>query len=187
MKPRVHDPRRLDVARAAAEGIVLSDELPLAGMHRLLDEEGVGAPAESGRVVWSARFELHPVRGAAPEPRVRLQAQARVWRRCQRCLQPVAVDLAIDRTLRFAADEATAAALDADSEEDVLAMDRRLDLPALVEDELLLALPLVPRHEVCDQPLTSDASAAEAEASPAGDEVAHPFAALARLKPEGTA
>ena len=52
---------------------------------------------------------------------------------------------------------------------------------------MLLALPLVPRHEVCDQPLTSDASAAEAEASPAGDEVAHPFAVLARLKPEGTA
>jgi uncharacterized protein len=35
----------------------------------------------------------------------------------------------------------------------VLALEPALDLKELVEDELLLALPLVPRHEVCPEPL----------------------------------
>jgi uncharacterized protein len=30
---------------------------------------------------------------------------------------------------------------------------RALDLRALVEDELILALPMVPRHDVCPEPL----------------------------------
>ena len=35
----------------------------------------------------------------------------------------------------------------------MLALEPALDLRGLVEDELLLALPLVPRHEVCPEPL----------------------------------
>ena len=64
-----------------------------------------------------------------------------------------------------------------DSEDDVLALTRALDLRELVEDELLLALPIVPRHEVCPEPLPQPADdAAPAEPAP------HPFAALAALK-----
>jgi uncharacterized protein len=99
----------------------------------------------------------------------------------------MAIDLAVDRTLRFAADEDTAAALDANSEEDVLAMEHKLDLPALAEDELLLALPLVPRHDVCAQSLPLGEAASGPAASVADGEAAHPFAELARLKPRGTA
>ena len=183
MKSRVRDPRRLDVASAAADAATLSGELPLAEMDRLT--EGGRVPAEDDRVTWSARFDRHPVRGGDPEPRLRLTARAKVWRECQRCLEPVAVDLGVDRGFRFAADEATAAALDADSEDDVLAADRRFDLLALVEDELLLALPLVPRHQVCGQPLS--AGGAEAAAAEGDGAATHPFAALAALKPAGTA
>ncbi len=49
--------------------------------------------------------------------------------------------------------EEAAAALDAESDDDVLALESSLDLHALVEDELLLALPLVPRHDECPEPL----------------------------------
>jgi uncharacterized protein len=66
---------------------------------------------------------------------------------------PVELEVDVARALRFVADEATAEALDAESEDDVLALPRRLDLHDLVEDELLLALPLVPMHTTCPVPL----------------------------------
>jgi uncharacterized protein len=105
-----------------------------------------------------------------------VQAAASIRRECQRCLQAVVLPLAVDRSLRFVDDEATAAALDADSEDDVLVASRQFDLQALVEDELLLAMPLVPMHESCPEPLPG--AAAEGKEAPR----THPFAALAALK-----
>jgi uncharacterized protein len=129
-----------------------------------------------GCVDWTAQFEARTQPGGAREPWLHLQAQARVWRDCQRCLQPVALDLAVDRSFRFVTDEDTAAALDADSDEDLLALSRQFDLRALLEDELLLELPLVPRHEACPEPLAAAVEPASEVASE------HPFAALAALK-----
>ena len=48
----------------------------------------------------------------------------------------------------------------------------------LIEDELLLALPLVPRHEQCPEPLPR----AFVEDDPAIDPADNPFAVLAALK-----
>ncbi len=117
--------------------------------------------------------------GARAEIWLHLTARACVWRDCQRCLQPVALALDLARALRFVADEATAEALDAESEDDVLALPRYLDLHELVEDELLLALPLVPMHMQCPQalPTSVDFDAGDELAAPA-----HPFAALAALQ-----
>jgi uncharacterized protein len=170
MKARSLDPQRLDVAAAAAEGTRLASTWPLAALARLID-----GPAGDGQVEWSAQFASRALPGGAPQPWLHLQARTRIWRDCQRCLQPVALHVAVDRTFRFVADEATAAALDADSDEDLLVLSRAFDLRELVEDELLLELPLVPRHETCPQPLP-----ATAQAQPAAPE--HPFAALAALK-----
>jgi uncharacterized protein len=109
-----------------------------------------------------------------------------VPRQCQRCLQPVLVPVNVDCELRFVATEAEAAALDAETEYDVLALAPRTDLRALVEDELLLALPVVPKHGRCPQPLPHlDAALAQ---PPGGAEVAaNPFAVLAALKEGGKA
>jgi uncharacterized protein len=85
------------------------------------------------------------------------------------------VPLQVDRRLFFVEGEDAAAALDTDSEDDVLTLEPAIDLRALIEDELLLALPLVPRHEVCPEPLPLQGE----EAAPAAE---HPFAALAALK-----
>jgi uncharacterized protein len=95
----------------------------------------------------------------------------------------VSLSLTLQRSLRFVRDETEAARLDAESEDDVLALERSFDLRALVEDGLLLDLPLVPRHEQCPQPLAAPAEPAEEEV-PARP---NPFAALARLRkrPDG--
>ena len=151
--------------------MVLKGRWPLASFDRLND----GATPE-GDVTWSVHGQRRPVAGGEPELWLHLSASARVMLECQRCLHRVALDLDVSRSLRFVADEATAEALDADSEDDVLALPRSLDLHALVEDELLLALPLVPMHERCPQRLPM--SAGEVAAEPART----PFAALAGLK-----
>ena len=90
--------------------------------------------------------------------------------------RPGRAHLEVERNYLFVHGEDAAAQLDADSEDDVLAITRALDLRELVEDELLLALPLVPRHEVCPEPLPL------ADAPQAADDKPNPFAALAALK-----
>lgn len=165
------------MAAAAAESLALEGRWPLAGFERLI-EEGSDAAALNGDVQWSAHGQRRMVAGGVPEIWLQLAARARIWRECQRCLQPVALELEVARALRFVADEATAEALDAQSEDDVLALPHSLDLHALVEDELLLALPLVPMHAKCPRSLPMSVGDASGEEAPA----ANPFAALAGLK-----
>jgi len=172
-----HDPHRLDVADAAAQAVELQGRWPLAELPRLAADHPTDAPALAGDVAWSAHAHTRQGTGGAPEVWLQLSAQAAVLRTCQRCLQPLALPLAVDRKLRFVPGEDAAAALDADSDDDVLALEPQLDLLQLVEDELLLALPLVPRHEACPEPLPHRAGTESVEAA------AHPFASLAALKP----
>ncbi len=117
-----------------------------------------------------------------------LQVDAVAPLTCQRCLGTVDVVLAVRRSYRFVADEAAAQALDAQIEDDVLVTSRSFDLQALVEDELLLHLPIVALHDVCpDSATLRDAAAASVVTdAPGADKDEHPFAALASLrKPDG--
>jgi uncharacterized protein len=126
---------------------------------------------------WRVQATLKPVTGGAPEMWLHLQATATVLLQCQRCLQDMTEALVVDRRIRFVRSEAEAARLDEESEDDVLALQPRLDLQSLFEDELILSLPLVPRHNSCPRPLLAPAvSDAVTEQAP------HPFAALAALK-----
>lgn len=187
--------KRLDVAALAAAGQSLDGEIALSTMQRLSEQEwphpaqepvqasqGVETPLPSA-VRWSVRGHLRPVKGGDPQTLLHLRAQAQVMRTCQRCLQPVELTLQVDRHFLFAPNEALAEAWDAESEEDVLALSRSLDLPELIEDELLLELPLVPRHENCRHAALSGVGAAPAEAGSGSiDPEPHPFAALAALR-----
>jgi uncharacterized protein len=103
---------------------------------------------------------------------------------CQRCLDTVDTPLEIDRHFVFVANEEAAAALDEDEDEaDVLVLSRHFDLIELIEDELLLALPVVPRHDSCPRALTPGGSVAPTAIEPPPvDERPNPFAVLATLK-----
>lgn len=181
MKPRIRDPLRLDVEPFAKEGGRLEGRWPLAGFGRLVESAHPEArPLPADEVVWQADGELRPVRGGEPEVWLHVRARAQMSLECQRCLGPVNAALSAQRSFRFVVDEATAAEIDADSEDDVLALTRALNLHELVEDELILALPLVPMHELCPQPLSRPVAA-----EPEVEERPNPFAALAALKRQG--
>ena len=177
---RPHDALRLDVSAFIAEAAQLAGHWPGASLDRLADLQSPPQDTPLHGVEWRASGSRLPVTGGEAELWLHLQARVPVWLTCQRCLQPFTVPLEIDRRLRFVRGEAAAEALDAEIEDDVLALSKSLNLRELVEDELLLALPIVPRHDVCPQPLPVPLG--EAPAPDDEPERENPFAALQRLK-----
>ena len=177
MTTRDFDPLSLDVTAFAKAAGQLDGRRPLTQLERLGGSAVSDAlPAGGVDVAWSARGELRALRAGENQVWLHLTAATRLPLECQRCLQPLDTPLAIDRSFLFVHGEDAAAQLDADGEDDVLALTRSLDLRELVEDELLLALPLVPRHDVCPEPLHAPAAGEPLDEKP------NPFAALAALK-----
>jgi uncharacterized protein len=176
MKPRGFDVARLDVAAFAEQAARLEGEWPLRDLARLAAAAHPDCPPGDAAVAWQLHGEKRAVRAGPPQVWLHLSAQAHMDLVCQRCLQPLPVDVAAQRSFLFVPGEDQAAALDADCEDDVLALTRALDVRELVEDELLLSLPLVPRHAACPLPLPADSG------EPLAGEPPHPFAALAALK-----
>jgi uncharacterized protein len=169
--------RKLDVRAFAEEGAHLSGRDTVAAHRRLLAEtQGEGGELP---VRWEARGELRNPGHVQPQVWLHLEAGATLPLTCQRCLGPVEVPVQVDRHFRFVADEATAAAEDDESEEDLLAISRAFDLMELLEDELLMALPVAPRHEACPQAVPMSAADPDFDA---GSARKNPFAELARLK-----
>jgi uncharacterized protein len=195
MKQRVFLPRKMDVGAFIESGEPLSGHTPVAELSRLCASLIEGVPPEQvSPVTWQAQGETVPQRVGAPQTWLRIQAQATLPYECQRCLHPVMLDVVVDQRIRFVADETTAASLDAESDDDVLALSRQFNLLELIEDELIMAEPMLPRHDECpvdlepwmggaDEPETSPEEAATGvSVALAGTGKPHPFAALAALK-----
>lgn len=92
--------------------------------------------------------------------------------RCQRCLGGLRFALGIRSRLQLiGAEEEWPDEELADDSVDAIEADRELSVLSLLEDEVLLALPIAPRHVDCRPPSAPDA----------GQEPS-PFAALAALK-----
>ncbi len=184
MKSRHFVPEKLDLAAFVHDGASLEGEWPATSLERLADAAAPEAPASGWpALTWALRGETRRPRGGTAQSWLHVTASAQVALTCQRCLKSVQERIDVDRWIRFVDTEAEAAALDADSDDDVLAMPRHLDARELIEDELLLALPLVPRHEVCPEPLPQ-AAGEEDEGQPEAVRP-NPFAALVALKKTG--
>jgi uncharacterized protein len=186
------DPRKLDVERWCRAGGTLDGALAWPELPRLSTVQSVLEPSSApgdeavGRFQWSAEgLFTHPV-GREPQWRLQLRASGRLRMTCQRCLQPMLLACDVSRLLRFVLNEQEAETLDESSDdEDVLVLSRSLDVCALVEDELILALPIVPRHQSCPVDLAAWMGADEPplpQAEEGEEPPVKPFAALAALK-----
>ena len=182
MRDQQPNPRALRIEPLCKASASLQGSWPLVGLQRL--SEGFAAVAD-GSAHWTLKASTRAVAGGAAQLWVHLSATALVPLQCQRCLAPMAEHLQVDRAIRFVHGEDLAARLDEETDEDVLNLPAALDLQVLVEDELILALPIVPRHAgPCPQPLLPDLAISEAPPAAASDKP-HPFAALAALKRHG--
>lgn len=153
----------LDFAR---NGRRINGEAPLAELPRLLDmletPQGVLGYSMQGGVDGKGTHFLD------------LGIAGQCSLRCQRCLNGLDYPLRLETRLLLR-DQASLDALDDDDEEfDSILADTHLDVLELLEEEILLSLPIAPKHELgaCQMKNGEDVHGG----------VKHPFAALAELK-----
>lgn len=169
---------RIDVNAFATAADSLTGETPVSDFERLRSE--LAEPAADARVTWEATGERRAGGDGVLAPWLHLRVEATLPFVCQRCLTPVQLPLTVDRAFRFVADEETAALEDEASDEDVLVAARDFDLLALIEDELLMEVPVTPRHEVCPVPVRL--SVADPGFEEAEEAAPNPFAVLEALR-----
>lgn len=176
--PSLHHARRLNMPAFAAQAEPLNGRTLLQNMERLA-QENTGLQADKA-VDWEARAELRPGTGTDDDIWLHLQATTSLTLICQRCMGPVEAPVAVDQWYRFVATEEIAMAQDDDAEEDLLVLEPQFDLLAVLEDELLMALPVVPMHAAC--PVVPPMQAGELGAIDDAPKKPNPFAVLAQLK-----
>lgn len=163
-----HLPESVDAWRMVSARRSFTGNLPVARLERL----GSLLAGDSGDVDYQLEFG----RDALGTSYLALQVRAAVTLLCQRTLEPFGTTLALDQRLGLIRDEAEEAALPP-GYEPLLALEP-LRLMDVIEDELLLALPLVPVR-----PGSEDAIAPwKATDESAGETSPHPFASLKILK-----
>ena len=161
--PEVLDAWRMVAARRGFEGRV-----PLSALSRL---QGLLLDAE-GEASYSLEFD----RDALQVSYVQLQVQADLPLLCQRSLERFLLPVRLVQRLGLVRDEAEESALPPDYEALLVPEDGMLHPLDLIEDELVLAVPVVP--------VNPEAPEVQAEWPAREEEVAkaHPFGSLAALK-----
>lgn len=170
-------PDRVDIARQVQARRVYEGSLPLAAMGRL----GESLASTEG----SARYTVEFDKDGFGISFVALRVEADLPLVCQRTLEIFAYPVSIDERLGVIAQESDEAGLP-EGYEPLLAPSGQLVIAEMIEDELILALPVVPLKP--GEPLEwKDPTAPDARKEvPAGDEIelqpANPFAVLQGLK-----
>ncbi len=175
MEGRNHD-TTIDAFAVARAGASLSGELSLSELGRFC--QGLPARAEqaSNRVQWQVQGEYN----AAGQAFLSVQAQAVAVLECQRCMSLFEQPLRVSNRLELVRNDKALEGDDAPDAVERIVGSERFDLLALIEDELILVLPYVPRHDVCPpkegQPRQVQAEPVEEAKRPS------PFAVLGKLK-----
>jgi len=170
------DHGRIDIDRLARRRETLAGNWPLAGFERL----GTLLAADDGEVRWQASARRQRRVEGGEDTFLTLAIEALLTVPCVRCLGPVEVPVDDRREFLLVADEETAERLDdPDSDLEVIAADTPFRLAELVEDELILSVPPLPRHPACELPIAAEEAGAEAEA-PA--DTRRPFEGLDKLR-----
>lgn len=162
-------PELVDAWRMVAGRMRLDGRLPLASFTRLRD---LLADAEGDDVICSIEFG----RDVLEQPFALLRIEAGLPLVCQRTLQRFVWPLEVEQRLGLIRDEAEEAALLPDYESLLLESDGALSPVALVEDELILAIPAIPVAP------GSEAIERDWPVSSEEETRANPFSALAGLK-----
>jgi len=158
----------IDGLEFARSGKSLSGKLRSGKLERLQDSLASG----EGELEFILRGGQNP----NGRPMLHLAVKGMLQLRCQRCLGPLAHPVDIASDLLLLRDESEFADLmdDEDDSADGILAAAKMDVAAMVEDEVILSLPYAPRHPVGE--------CGAGGAQEAGSTKPLPFSALARLK-----
>lgn len=171
----------LDTFELTRSGLEVHGRTPLIHFQRLMSDlpEQPDTTAE-----WWVKGE----KNALGQYYLDVRVNAAPVLECQRCLAPMTWPVDLHSRLQVVNSEADLDAGltdgdsvgDDDTEDSVerIVGSRRLDASALIEDEIILSLPYVPKHDVCP----AAAQGAAAQEPDADEDHASPFAVLGQLK-----
>jgi len=164
-------PKQVDVVRLAEQEVILRGWLAASELSRL------------GAVLADATTILHPVLHFAVDDegrrtaRVRLQTQLSIV--CQRCLKAMPFEVMSDVMVAFVTTDEQAKQLPAHLEPVMMPKDSsQVDLYDMLEDELLLSLPMAALHDHCEG---AGSVRSFGEQDVKGSAAEKPFAALSIL------
>jgi uncharacterized protein len=178
--------RYIDAFEFVRLGKSAQGNAPITWFERLVEDMPEQEPG--AMVSWSA----HADKGPLGEPLIVLGVDTVLTVQCERCLGPMPVHLASEVPLHVVETEAE---LDDPDSFDVSELDafeageafdkvlgtRKFDLFEQVEDELILCVPYVPKHDVCPEGALPPGLGAD-EIGNDDEREPSPFAALAKLK-----
>ncbi|MDQ8036007.1 MAG: YceD family protein [Pedobacter sp.] len=170
-------PQYIDAQKWADREAVINQVIPLSGFVRLCE----GAASNEGEV--SVNVRIH--RDAQGLFVVDGEMSTQVALVCQRCLEPVMTPIDASVQLWLLRDESVADRLPDDADYLVLDEEGRISLADALEDELILALPLVAAHDDCEayQLQAGEIAEVDDEEPPKRE---NPFQVLAGLKTDDT-
>lgn len=135
----------IDPLRFAFAAENLDGALDVARMRRLRDVLRRNEGAVS--------FSLHGALNPEGKPVLRLDVAGLLILECQRCLKDLPFAVRMHEELIIAGDEAELISISqANDERECVLADEKLSVPEMVEDEILLGLPISPRHRDCGLP-----------------------------------
>jgi len=166
--------------------------LKLMELPRIVDEitkRGLSEDFSSQVLNWELHSWIDELPGGSQEYRIRLTLDLSYPLECQRCLQPFLDELHIvsQFVMKGTIEEVENFPLDND-EEDALLTSHQFQLLELIEDEILLNLPLIPKHppEKCESKMIFVpgvlASSEENISDEPENKPINPFASLKKLK-----
>jgi uncharacterized protein len=162
-------PETVDAVRMLSGRRCFEGSLPISAFARFAD----ALERSEGNVSYALEFG----RDALGVDFLDIRANCEPWLTCQRTLEPYQHALAVVQRLGLIKREIDEAGLPEGYEPMLLPDDRQLQLRELIEDELILALPLVPAKPDAELPEQFvQAAVLENEPKP------NPFAALSALK-----
>ncbi len=147
------------------EGEYSGDDLPRL---RAASPDGAGI---------AVRVAFAVVRGPLGEIRWQAEIEGETEQVCQRCLQPMRWQFRLQPDIALVRSDDRSSKLGEDAERLELGADGLLWPAAVVEDEILLTLPLAPRHEQCGADWDREFEPGEGDR-----EAENPFAVLGQLR-----
>ncbi len=163
-------PKRFDPETYADQNLKLTGMVPVKTMQRL---QNLVISMQS-LVAVSLQFSRNHFGRVTMTGQIKHSLELR----CERCLDQV--QITIDQSIEVLLQSSTESVIENTEKLEFYEYDDKgLELAEIIEDELLLALPLVPRHEdisLCDQDMVAWLASNEAPV----DQAENPFAILKR-------
>jgi uncharacterized protein len=130
----------------SGQGFLALNALPRVAL------EAAACAADDG-FAWAVNTFFDGVAGGEPRLKMNLSLKGQMQLICQRCMQPCLVQMGESRQFVFLANEVLADAFPMEDDAlEPLVMSSQFDLLGTIEDEILLSLPLIPKHPegVCE-------------------------------------